>query len=174
MKNFKQTEEWKQYEWLISKIFHDRLSSINITVLPNAKITGKYSKRSRQIDILVEDKNTKEKTIIECKHYSKPVDIKDTEAFIGMYNDINANKGIMISSNGFSKSAKNRILEYNGKIELEHLEWEEAYNNSFQLNSYGRINDLCEYCYKKSTNNILVPGLLLWNGGWQIEKNGKN
>lgn len=169
MSNIKDIPEWKQYEWLISKIFHDDLASIDIKVLPDAKITGQYSERSRQIDILVNNNGIK--TIIECKHHSIPLDVKDIESFIGMFNDVGADNGIMISSNGFSKTAKNRINEFKTKIKLEHIEWEKAYENSFQAESYGRIKDLCEYCNNHSTQGTEVPGLLLWNGGYALEKN---
>lgn len=169
MSNIKNTPEWKQYEWLISKIFHDQYYSIETTILPNAKIHGKFSKRSRQIDILVTNNNVK--TIIECKHHKTPLDVKDIESFISMFSDTNANNGIIISSSGFSKSAYNRISEYEKQIKLEHLDWEKAYLNSFSNDSYGKISDLCEHC-NDNESGTEVPGLLLWQGGYGLEKNG--
>ncbi|MGP2655544.1 restriction endonuclease [Malaciobacter sp. WC5094] len=165
----KNTEEWKQYEWLISKIFHNRYYSIEVKVLPNTKISGKYSERSRQIDILVIDGD--KKIILECKHYSEPLDVKNIESFIGMYNDIKASEGIIISSSVFSKSAKKRISEYKGSVKLEHIEWEEAYSSFKDIQS-GHINDLCDNCRKKTGTQVEVPGLLLWNYGYAIEKLG--
>ncbi|MFT6910308.1 MAG: hypothetical protein ACJAS1_007036 [Oleiphilaceae bacterium] len=53
----KEVPDWRQYEWLISKIFHDSQSSFSTRVLHDANIIGEYSERSRQIDILVETNN---------------------------------------------------------------------------------------------------------------------
>jgi len=170
MSNNKNILLGEQYEWLLSKIFHDNFSSINDTIFPNTSIIGKYSKRSRQIDILV-DTNEK-KIVIECKHHKRPLDLKQVEPFFSMYNDLNVDNAIIISSSGFTKSAKKRVEEFEGKIKLEHLNWEGAYENSFEYKSYGKISDICEHCYKDFISGTEVPGLLLWNGGYVLEKNG--
>lgn len=112
----KKSPQWKQYEWLIAKIFHDNSESQTETVLHDAKIIGEYSESSRQIDVLIENNNIK--TMIECKHYSEPVDIKGLETFLGMFADVKANFGILISSSGFTKSVFKRIREFEGQITL--------------------------------------------------------
>jgi hypothetical protein len=169
MSNIKNKPIGKQYEWLLSKIFHDNFSSINDTILPDTRIIGKYSKRSRQIDILV-DTNEK-KIVIECKHHKRPLDLKQVEPFFSMYNDLNVDNAIIISSSGFTKSAKKRVEEFEGKIKLEHLNWERAYENSFEYKSYGKITDICEHCYEDFISGTEVPGLLLWEAGYALEKN---
>ena len=165
----KNTPEWKQYEWLISKIFHDSYYSIKTTILHDANIKGQYSERSRQIDILVEDKNFK--TIIECKYYKNPLDVKGIESFLGMYNDVKADYGIVVALNGFSKSANKRVSEYNDKIKLEHIDLENAFN-SFNYQSYGKVSDICNNCNNDFINGTMVPGLLLWKGGYSLEVGG--
>lgn len=170
MSLIKEIPHWKQYEWLITKIFHDDISSLTTTVLPNTKIVGKYSECSRQIDILVEHNDNK--TIIECKNYSKPVDIKDLESFLSMFTDIQANFGIFISSSGFTKSVLKRIREFKGHITLEHIDWEKAYNTAFDQNDYGRITDLCHYCINNYELGTEVPGLLCWEHGFGLEFEG--
>jgi len=164
----KEIPKWKQYEWLITKIFYDDNISNDSTVLHNTKIIGEYSETSRQIDILVENNNIK--TMIECKHYSSPVDIKSLEAFLGMFSDVKANFGILISSSGFTKSVFKRIQEFKGQITLEHIDWEKAYN-SFQEQSYGQITDLCNYCISDYKKGREVPGLLCWEH-YGVEENG--
>lgn len=166
----KDTPEWKQYEWLISKIFHDTCSSLTSTVLNDARIIGEYSERSRQIDVLIEVDNRK--TIVECKHYSRPIDIKGLEAFLSMFSDVNANFGILISSSGFTKSASKRIREFEGKITLEHIDWKRAYK-SFSEQSYGRMTDVCSHCIENYESGKEVPGLLCWEHGYGIESQGK-
>jgi len=54
MSNIKNTPEWKQYEWLITKIFYDDYSELQTSIIPDTKLYGEKSKISRQIDILIE------------------------------------------------------------------------------------------------------------------------
>lgn len=167
----KKIPNWRQYEWLISKIFHDNQSSLSTKVLHDTHIMGEYSERSRQIDILV--KTTNSKTMIECKHYSTPIDLKAVESFLGMFVDVKADNGILISSSGFTKSAEKRITEFQGRITLEHLDWESAYESTFNDISYGRMSDVCTHCLKEYESGKYVPGLLCWEHGFGFEIQGK-
>lgn len=169
MSNNKNILIGEQYEWLLSKIFHDNFSSIETTVIPNNYIDGKNTK-NRQIDILVNSKG--KQTVIECKNHKRPLDVKKTECFIGMFLELNVDYGILISSSGFTKNAERVIIQYEDKIKLVHLNWEKAYENSFEYKSYGKISDICEHCYEDFISGTEVPGLLLWNGGYVLEKNG--
>lgn len=166
----KESPEWEQYEWLITKIFHDNSESQTETVLHNAKIIGEYSESSRQIDVLIENNHIK--TIIECKHHSRPVDLKGFADFKEIFDDVKADIGILISSSGFTKSVSKRVTEYEGKVTLEHIDWEKAYL-SFQEQSYGQITDLCNYCIDSYKSGKEVPGLLCWEHGFGIEVNQK-
>ena len=169
MSNIKNTPKWKQYEWLISKIFHDNFTSIKTTVLPNIKINGKHT-NNRQIDVLIDNNGIK--TIIECKNHIIPLDVEIIESFIGKFLELNVDYGIIISSSGFTKNAEKVIKQYEDKIKLEYLNWEKAYQNSFEYESYGKISDICEHCNKDFISGTEVPGLLLWDGGFALEKNG--
>ncbi|MBA1437368.1 MAG: restriction endonuclease [Epsilonproteobacteria bacterium] len=169
MPSIKETPQWKQYEWLITKIFHDNNSSLSVKVLHDTNLIGEYSEISRQIDVLIEENNTK--TMIECKHYSKPVNIKELESFLSMFTDVQAKFGIFISSSGFTKSVYKRIREFDGRITLEHINWEKAYA-SFEKKSYGRITDLCDECKDKHIRGKEVPGLLCWEHGLGLEIDG--
>lgn len=171
MQSESEIPEWRQYEWLITKIFHDRESSFDTKVLHDSSIKGQYSERSRQVDILVKSQNLR--TIIECKHYSSPIDLKSVESFLGMFADVKADDGIMVSSSGYTKSAEKRISEFQGSIVLEHLNWESAYENSFGIISYGRISDICSHCLPEYRLGKEVPGLLCWQHGFAIELKGK-
>lgn len=171
MSSEKEIPNWRQYEWLISKIFHDDQSSLSTKVLHDSRIIGEYSERSRQIDILVETNSSK--TMIECKHYSTPIDIKAVEAFLSMFSDIKADNGILISSSGYTKSAEKRITEFQRRITLEHLDWESAYESSFSEISYGRMSDVCTHCLTKYESGKDVPGLLCWEHGFGFEIQGK-
>ncbi|HGS4696402.1 TPA: restriction endonuclease [Vibrio parahaemolyticus] len=171
MQSIKKTPEWRQYEWLITKIMHDEYSSARTTVLNDTKLIGEYSERSRQIDILLETDTGK--TIIECKHYSSPVDVKAAESFMSMMNDVQADFGIMVSSSGFTSSVPRRIREFEGRISLEQLDWQHAYETSFAADSYGRITDICSNCLSHYVKGKEVPGLLCWEHGIALLVEGK-
>lgn len=57
-------QTWKQYEWLVTKIFHDNTDSIEIEVFHDEKLDGKLSAVPRQIDVLVIDKSANIRTIV--------------------------------------------------------------------------------------------------------------
>lgn len=171
MQSIKKTPEWRQYEWLIAKIMHDEYSSARTTVLNDTRLIGEYSERSRQIDILVETDTVK--TIVECKHYSSPVDVKDAESFMSMMNDVQADFGIMVSSSGFTSSVPKRIREFKGRISLECLDWQHAYEMSFATESYGRVTDICSNCLSHYEKGREVPGLLCWEHGIALLVRGK-
>ena len=100
----------------------------------NTHIMGLYSKRMRQVDVLV--KNYKEKTlVIDAKHYSKKVDVKTVESFISMLKDLGADFGILVSDEGFSKGAINRAHYGEDNIEVDILNL----NDLKELQSIGAI-----------------------------------
>lgn len=166
--------KWKQYEWLIMKIMHNVHSCLEIEVIYDSALLGKYSEVSRQIDILITNKEANIKTAVECKNYKNPIDVKGVESFISMMSDINADFGVMIASSGFTKAAKNRVSEYEEKIKLEHLSWINAYESSFNKIEYGRIRDICAHCSLPNDFTKSVPGLLCWGSAIGIwDSNGK-
>lgn len=76
---------------------------------------GKISKRSRQIDIFA---NTVNPVAIDCKNYSRKIDVKKVEEFLGMMDDIGIRHGIIITTKGFSKSAYNRAKNDHRNLDL--------------------------------------------------------
>ena len=71
----------------------------------NVKLEGKDG--SRQIDVLIisEIANMKIKTIVECKDYSGKVSVGVVDVLRSVMEDVNANKGVIVSANGFSSTA---------------------------------------------------------------------
>jgi len=108
---------WKDYENEICDFFQREYPTATIT--HNATIRGRYSFTDRQVDILVEDyvAGNRFVIIIDGKFFSKKIDVKCVESFIGMVNDIGAHKGLMITSRGYSKAATQRA--YNDPIDIE-------------------------------------------------------
>jgi hypothetical protein len=68
-------------------------------VLHNVKLDGRLSKTKRQIDVLVRESIGQYdiQIIIDCKDYKKPVDVKGVEEFHGLFRDVGAHKGVLVS-----------------------------------------------------------------------------
>ena len=102
----------KLYEKIVSRLIFDE-NDFNITIVPNAKIIGSISGRSRQIDVLLDSKNgeSDKRIIVDCKFQKRPIDIKKVEEFEGMMRDVNAQRGILICPSGYTQSALRRAQE---------------------------------------------------------------
>ena len=100
-------KKWKEFEKLAADI--QKQLSPNAVVTHNDKIKGR-SGRVRQIDISIKQKIGQFDVliVIDCKDYKKRVDIKDVESVIGQVQDVMAHQGAIISSSGFTKTAKER------------------------------------------------------------------
>ncbi len=119
-------KKWEKFEEFVASI-QKRLTP-HARVIHNEKIIGK-SGTPRQIDIAVRYKlgQFDVLVIIDCKDWSKPVDIADVGAFIDMVEDVSANKGAIICNAGFTDGAKNRALEKGidlfRVIDAKNIDW---------------------------------------------------
>jgi hypothetical protein len=120
--------DWKKYEKEIFDLFTNDFPEAEIS--HDVVRKGRYSKINRQIDILIEDyvAGNKLTIVIDAKFFSKKVDVKEAESFIGMLQDLGAHKGILITQKGYSQGAINRVYNDPGDIELEILNFEELKN----------------------------------------------
>jgi hypothetical protein len=100
--------EWQQLELLVAAIQRQLAPGAKVT--HNAKIEGKQSETTRQIDVLVEQTIGQYaiRIALDCKDYKTPVDVKSVEEFHGLMVDIGAHKGALVCPAGFTKSAKKR------------------------------------------------------------------
>lgn len=116
---------WKKYEKEILKYFQETYPESNI--LFDQKIQGKYSKVLRQIDVLIEGEiaGYQIRIAVDCKYFSKNIDVKQVESFCSMVEDIEAHQGILITQKGFSKAAINRAHYGNHKVELDIINFDE-------------------------------------------------
>jgi hypothetical protein len=65
-----------------------------VKITTDAKLTGRLSEVPRQIDILIEGNVSGVAPVtiaLDCKCFSKKVDVKHVEAFLGMVDDIGIN-----------------------------------------------------------------------------------
>ncbi len=116
---------WKEYEIYITRHFQKLFP--NASIKHNVKRFGIISKIERQIDILVEDTvaGFTISIIIDCKYFSKKVDVKDVESFLSFLLDLKASKGIMITNVGYSKAAYNRATYDTQDVELRIINFED-------------------------------------------------
>lgn len=115
---------WKDYEYAVyeecKRVYH----SYNAEIIKNTHIVGKYSEVKRQIDILIkllEDDKATSTIIVECKHYGKKINVKIVDSFIGCLEDVDADKGIIVSEKGFTKAAISRAHKGKDDIEVDIL-----------------------------------------------------
>jgi hypothetical protein len=103
--------KWKRFESLVARIQQEL--SPDATVTLDDKIMGRRSQTLRQIDISVRRTIGQFEIliVIDCKDYAKPVDVKDVEDFLGLAEDVGANKGALVSSASFTKAAITRAKD---------------------------------------------------------------
>jgi len=102
--------KWKLFEQTVKQIYE--LLDKNAVIKLDDKILGKDSEVLRQIDVSIRSKVATHDIllIIECKDHNRKTTITDIEALKEKMNDVNADKAILISKKGFSKSAHKKAL----------------------------------------------------------------
>lgn len=146
-------KDWEVYE---SQIFEKlRRDFPNAEIKKNQKIIGKYSERSRQIDVLVKSESIGRNLIIviDCKKFSKRIDVKTVEAFIGFAEDVGAHIGVMITNVGYTKSAEKRANNHHRDIQLDIVEFDKFEDYDFSFDS----------CYKCKDDDDFPRGIIQWN-----------
>jgi hypothetical protein len=120
---------WKDYE----KEVHDYFAQMypNSTITYDAKIIGRYSKKERQLDVLIEDNiaGFPLKVVIDAKYFSRNIDVKCVESFISMLEDVNANQGLLVTQKGYSEAAINRAYYGPQELELDVLNFDDLLNH---------------------------------------------
>jgi hypothetical protein len=118
--------DWQVYERLIARMMADQLST-EYCVTPNARVVGRISGRSRQIDVLIDlrhDSDNSRRLVVDAKRRRRRVTINDVEAFQGLMEDVGATYGYLVCPRGHTKSAERRAQErvFIRLVPLEHLE----------------------------------------------------
>lgn len=133
---------WKLYEHKVL----ERLRELypNSEVEYNTSIRGIKSGRSRQIDTLITQKigTTEIKTVVDSKCFGKKINIKTVESFIGFLSDVGADRGIIATQIGYSKSAKTRAENEESEIELRILSMDELpdFVGFYAVMKYGPVD----------------------------------
>jgi hypothetical protein len=164
------TLSWQIYE-RVAACFEVEAASMDVSVTPNASLIGSISHVSRQIDILVDarfEEGFDRRIIFDAKHRKRKVDVKDIESFEGMMRDVNASRGVLICSSGWSQAAASRAADL---IDIRLMTVDEIDEMDFAA------VDPCPHCRLTCQRN---PGLVFWDGqfplpldGWAIIFSGK-
>jgi restriction endonuclease Mrr len=100
--------KWKLFEKDIHAI-HAQFAEPGSTVTYDEKIVGINSQVERQIDVTIRTviSNFPLLIVIECKNRKRPIDVGEMSEFASRANDVRANKGVMISTSGYTAAALN-------------------------------------------------------------------
>lgn len=89
------------------------------------RVTGEY----REIDVLLTRVagNKQTRIGIECKEHSRPIDVKEIEAYAGKLQDLDIDHGVVVSREGFTRGAivkaGNRRLSLQTLNRSEEFDW---------------------------------------------------
>jgi hypothetical protein len=147
---------------------------MNITVQPNVILAGTLSGVSRQIDVLIDARwegGTARRIIVDAKVRQGKIDINDVEAFEGMVRDCRADRGLLVSTSGYTEGAIRRAQDM---LTLATLSLEQALQ-------FGWVYERClGKCL--SDTSVRNTGMVLWagyvlpittNNMWLIVQTGK-
>lgn len=112
---------WKVYESQVFKLFKEHFP--HATVRRNVHVRGRYSRRKRQIYVLLIEQTPAGivKTIIDTKLFKRKVDVKAVDALAGFVDDVGAQKGMLITACGYTGSALRRAFYGPADLELDIL-----------------------------------------------------
>ena len=87
------------------------------------QIAGRFSKRKRQIDILVaEDTPAKPlRTVADAKFFKRKVDVKAVDELAGFVDDVGAQRGMLITNGSYTRAALKRAFYGSSDLELDIL-----------------------------------------------------
>lgn len=111
---------WATYEQQVFELFKEHFPDANVR--KNVRVKGRLSKRKRQIDVLVSE-NTPAgplKTVVDAKSFKRKVDVKAVDGLAGFVKDVGAQRGMLVTSRGYTKAALNRAF-YDNDLELDIL-----------------------------------------------------
>ncbi|WP_447766989.1 restriction endonuclease [Sphingobacterium faecium] len=186
----------KEYELLIEKLYKELAP--NAIVVQDDKIMGRETNTLRQIDVSIryEMLNVKNLIIVQAKDYKHKADVNVVGEFLSVMTDVNANKGIIICSSGFTgkaiEYAKSRGVELLTLHSAEKKNWQKLIKIEVQRTIYEfglyqnmRINiahkagmevfmeeDMFSYDQKNivSSTDIIVDNIIKKNTWKDIQK----
>ena len=120
--------KWKRFEHLIHQI-HQQYDISGARITLDDHIPGQDSKTLRQVDISIRVQIGPYSVLIavECKDHAHPLDVGAIGEFVALRNDIRANKGVVVSTGGFTPAAielaRSLGIDTRTYIDTESQDW---------------------------------------------------
>jgi hypothetical protein len=134
--------DWREYEHYI----HRQLSKIfpEADIKHDVKRWGYLSETERQVDIYIKGAvaGFDLDIAVDCKYFSRNIDVKAVDAYVSMLRDIRANKGVLITNAGYSEAAYKRAYNDVQDIELRIIEFDDLE----QFQSFAAIPYMGPFC----------------------------
>jgi hypothetical protein len=121
-------KKWKRFEKLIHQI-HTELAPQGAIVKLDDKIVGRESKVERQLDVTIRVSVVQYNILIvvECKDEARPIDVGAMGGFASLLRDVRANKGVMISTSGYTPAAiemaRAQGIDSRTYLDTESVDW---------------------------------------------------
>lgn len=171
MRNTGTGPKWRIYERLVAAM-HSETASSDLTVVPNAKLSGCISGTTRQVDVLIDsrlEENVKRRTIVDAKLRRRKIDVKDVEAFEGMMKDCRAHRGIIVCANGYTGAAKRRaqeaitisLVQASEIDELDLSQWESCMGQCAEARNAGKPPGWVLFDQVYSVGSLELPSSLV-------------
>jgi Restriction endonuclease len=102
-------------------------------------LMGHDSKTLRQVDVVIRGVVNQYRilVIVECKDEARPVDLGTIEGFVSKIKDVRANKGVMVSTSGFTSAAielaRAHCIDTRTYVDTENIEWKTEMSIPFLL-----------------------------------------
>jgi hypothetical protein len=134
--------DWRDYEHYIHKQFRRIFPEADIK--HDVKRHGHLSETERQIDIYITGAlaGFDVDIAVDCKYFSSNIDVKAVDSFVSMLRDVRANKGVMITNEGYSDAAWNRAYNDTQDLELRIIEFDDLAD----YQAFGAIPFMGSYC----------------------------
>ncbi len=152
--------DWEIYE---DKIFQKFSSEFpDCKIIKDMKLMGQFSKTQRQIDVGIIGTLAGFDIlgVIECKYFSKKIDVKVIEGFISFLEDVKANFGIVITNEGYSEAAKNWANVKNIRLDILSMDELEDYHFDWEQ---------CQIC---DPGEDRPPAIVHFDYGYSLERDG--
>ncbi len=112
------TKRGSSFEQMVYSIYKNLSSrQVDAKVSMNQWSDGPDGRREIDIEVIHSAFGSHFRTVIECKDWNRPVDIKAIDGFHSKLIDLRASKGVMVARKGFSPKAKRKADRYG--IELK-------------------------------------------------------
>lgn len=154
MRESENTPAWLVYQRCVAAFALQQFGGMEISIQPNVYLMGRISKTKRQIDVLVEarwGRDIRKRILIDAKLRKTKIDINDIESMIGMMEDCEATRAVIVTAAGYTPAAERRAHD---RIGLSILSFDAALK-------YGWVYQPClgDCLVKTEVSNA---GMVLW------------